>query len=71
MVKHEMYARNKDTRKRISKLADGMLVIIADYLDKAAEGEDKAVVDLALVELGRRLNPTCGSCFWLPPLDDL
>lgn len=71
MVKHEKYARNKDFRKRINKLADGMLATIADYLDKAAEGDDKVVTDLALIELGRRLNPSCGSCFWLPPLDDL
>lgn len=71
MVKHEKYARNKETRKKISKLADGMLATIADYLDKAAEGEDKAVIDLALIDLGRRLNPSCGCCFYLPPIDDL
>lgn len=71
MVKHEIYARNKDTRKKIEKLADGMLANLADYLDKAAEGEDKAIVDLALVALGKRLNPSCGCCFYLPPLDDL
>ncbi len=71
MVKHEVYARNKDTRKKIEKLADGMLANLADYLDKAAEGEDKAVVDLALIELGRKLNPSCGSCFYLPPLDEV
>lgn len=71
MVKHDAYARSKETRKKISKLSEGMLVTLADYLDKAAEGEDKAVIDLALVELGRKLNPSCGSCFYLPPLDDL
>ena len=71
MVKHEVYARNKDARKEIESLADGMLSNLADYLDKVAEGEDKAIIDLALVSLGRRLNPSCGCCFYLPPLDDL
>ena len=71
MVKHEVYARNKEARKRIAALADGMMGMLTDYLDKAAEGEDVAIKDLALVELGRRLNPSCGSCFWLPPIDEL
>lgn len=71
MVKHEMYARNKETRKKIDKLVEGMLVTVSDYLDKAAEGEDKAVIDLALVQLGRKLNPSCGCCFYLPPVDEL
>lgn len=71
MAKHEVFARNKEMREKIEKLADGMLATIADYLDKAAEGEDKAVVDLALVTLGKRLNPNCGCCFYLPPLDEL
>ena len=71
MVKHEVYARDKDTRKKIEALADGMLANLDDYLDKVAEGEDKATIDLALVSLGRRLNPSCGCCFYLPPIDDL
>ena len=71
MTKHETFVRNKETRKKINKLADNMLATLADYLDKAAEDEDKAVIDLALIELGRRLNPSCGSCFYLPPLDEL
>ena len=71
MVKHELYARNKDVRKRIARIADGLMATLEEYMDKAAADEDKAVRDLAMVELGRRLNPSCGSCFYLPPLDDL
>lgn len=71
MVKHEAYAKNRQVREKISRIADNLMDTLKDYLDKAAEGEDKVVKDLALVELGRRLNPNCGSCFWLPPIDTL
>lgn len=53
---------------QLSKLLENNM---DDYLQKAGEGYPDDVKAMAKCALGRRLSSCRGSCFALPPLEDV
>lgn len=65
----EKYMANKaEAAYRLSYMLESNL---DDYLQKAGEGYPEDVRAMAKCALGRRLSACRGSCFALPPLEDV